>query len=137
MTRLIGLDVGTSSTKGIAVDETGAVLAIAERAYPLSTPRPGWSDRWNCWRAWKRWSRSPSWPACCPRNAAWLSRAGAPRWRGRSDMKLPRRAFLQVLAGAAEAREIGHAAAAWAAKRDPLFVEVARRHLRIPTHLNM
>jgi type IV secretory pathway TrbD component len=32
---------------------------------------------------------------------------------------------------------IGHAAAVWAAKRDPLFVEVARRHLRIPAHLNL
>jgi type IV secretion system protein VirB3 len=32
---------------------------------------------------------------------------------------------------------IGHAAAVWAAKRDPLFVEVARRHLRIPIHLNV
>ena len=32
---------------------------------------------------------------------------------------------------------IGHAAAVWATKRDPLFVETARRHLRIPTHLNV
>ena len=32
---------------------------------------------------------------------------------------------------------LGHAAAVWAAKRDPLFVEVARRHLRIPNHLNV
>jgi len=32
---------------------------------------------------------------------------------------------------------IGHAAAVWAAKRDPLFVDVARRHLRIPPHLNV
>jgi len=32
---------------------------------------------------------------------------------------------------------LGHAAAVWAAKRDPLFVEVARRHLRIPTPLNV
>jgi type IV secretion system protein TrbD len=32
---------------------------------------------------------------------------------------------------------LGHAAAVWAAKRDPLFIEVARRHLRIPTHLNV
>ncbi len=30
---------------------------------------------------------------------------------------------------------IGHFAAVWAAKRDPLFVEVGRRHLRIPGHL--
>ena len=29
----------------------------------------------------------------------------------------------------------GHAAAVWAAKRDPLFVDVVRRHLRYPSHL--
>ncbi|WGD29670.1 VirB3 family type IV secretion system protein [Ancylobacter sp. WKF20] len=32
---------------------------------------------------------------------------------------------------------IGHVAAMWAAKRDPLFVEVVRRHLRIPAHLSV
>jgi type IV secretory pathway TrbD component len=32
---------------------------------------------------------------------------------------------------------IGHLAAVWAARRDPLFVEVVRRHLRIPPHLNV
>jgi len=31
----------------------------------------------------------------------------------------------------------GHLAAAWAAKRDPLFVDVVRRHLRIPGHLGV
>jgi type IV secretion system protein VirB3 len=31
----------------------------------------------------------------------------------------------------------GHAGAVWAAKRDPLFVEVVRRHLRIPGHLGV
>src|SRR3954471_15683527 len=45
MARLIGLDIGTSSAKGIAVDHSGAVVAEAERAYPLSTPRPGWSEQ--------------------------------------------------------------------------------------------
>ena len=30
---------------------------------------------------------------------------------------------------------VGHAAAVWAAKRDPLFVDVVRRHLRYPPHL--
>jgi type IV secretion system protein TrbD len=29
---------------------------------------------------------------------------------------------------------VGHMAAVWAAKRDPLFVEVVRRHVRFPTH---
>jgi type IV secretion system protein TrbD len=32
---------------------------------------------------------------------------------------------------------VGHAAAVWAAKRDPLFVDVVRRHLRIPGHLSV
>ena len=30
---------------------------------------------------------------------------------------------------------IGHLGAVWAAKRDPAFVEVVRRHLRYPQHL--
>jgi type IV secretion system protein TrbD len=29
---------------------------------------------------------------------------------------------------------LGHLAAVWAAKRDPLFVEVVRRHVRYPAH---
>ena len=53
MTRLVGLDVGTSSVKGLAIDQHGVVVAAAERGYPLSTPRPGWAeqdpDDW--WRA--------------------------------------------------------------------------------------
>lgn len=32
---------------------------------------------------------------------------------------------------------VGHAAAVWAAKRDPQFVDVVRRHLRIPGHLGV
>ena len=32
---------------------------------------------------------------------------------------------------------LGHAAAVWAAKRDPQFVDVVRRHLRIPDHLGV
>ncbi|RLL62911.1 VirB3 family type IV secretion system protein [Paenirhodobacter hankyongi] len=32
---------------------------------------------------------------------------------------------------------LGHAAAVWAARRDPLFVEVGRRHLRLPGHLQV
>src|SRR3954447_157540 len=53
MTRLVGLDVGTTSVKGIAIDPHGAVVHVAERGYPLSTPRPGWSeqDPGDGWRA--------------------------------------------------------------------------------------
>ena len=32
---------------------------------------------------------------------------------------------------------VGHAAAVWAAKRDPQFVDVVRRHLRYPAHLGV
>ena len=32
---------------------------------------------------------------------------------------------------------ICHGVAVWDAKRDPLFVDVARRHLRIPAHLSI
>jgi xylulokinase len=53
---LVGLDVGTSGVKAIAIDEEGAVLAKAEESYPLSTPRPGWAeqdpDDW--WQATRR-----------------------------------------------------------------------------------
>ncbi|MFG1244401.1 VirB3 family type IV secretion system protein [Xanthobacter versatilis] len=32
---------------------------------------------------------------------------------------------------------VGHFAAVWAARRDPMFVEVTRRHLRISSHLSV
>lgn len=32
---------------------------------------------------------------------------------------------------------VGHLTAVWAARRDPLFVEVGRRHLRISDHLSV
>jgi type IV secretory pathway TrbD component len=32
---------------------------------------------------------------------------------------------------------LGHGLAVWAAKRDPLFVDVVRRHLRIPGRLGV
>jgi len=32
---------------------------------------------------------------------------------------------------------VGHLLAVWAAKRDPFFVEVVRRHIRTPTHLEV
>ena len=32
---------------------------------------------------------------------------------------------------------LGHFAAVWAARRDPMFVEVTRRHLRVPSFLSV
>ncbi len=42
---LVGLDVGTSGVKGVAIDPDGTVLALAEAEYPLSTPHPGWAEQ--------------------------------------------------------------------------------------------
>ena len=50
---LIGLDVGTSGVKAVALSPDGELVASAEESYPLSTPRPGWSeqDPEDWWRA--------------------------------------------------------------------------------------
>jgi len=42
---LIGLDVGTSGVKAVAISPEGELLASAEEAYPLSAPHPGWSEQ--------------------------------------------------------------------------------------------
>ena len=49
----IGLDLGTSALKAVALDAAGRIRARASAAYPLSTPRPGWSeqDPEDWWRA--------------------------------------------------------------------------------------
>ena len=53
MSVLVGIDVGTTATKGIAIDPDGTVLARAEAEYALSTPKPGWAeqDPEDWWRA--------------------------------------------------------------------------------------
>jgi xylulokinase len=53
MTALVGLDVGTTGVKAIAITPEGDVLATAEEGYPLATPQPGWSeqDPEDWWRA--------------------------------------------------------------------------------------
>ena len=45
MTALVGLDVGTTGVKGLALSPEGDVLARAEYNYPLSTSRPGWAEQ--------------------------------------------------------------------------------------------
>ena len=45
MTALVGIDVGTSGVKAIALSPTGEILARAEREYPLATPQPGWAEQ--------------------------------------------------------------------------------------------
>jgi xylulokinase len=41
----IGVDVGTTGVKTIAISPTGDVIARAERGYALSAPRQGWSEQ--------------------------------------------------------------------------------------------
>jgi xylulokinase len=45
VTALVGLDVGTTGVKAIAVTPEGEVVASAEEGYPLATPQPGWSEQ--------------------------------------------------------------------------------------------
>ncbi|HJX48686.1 MAG TPA: FGGY family carbohydrate kinase, partial [Gaiellaceae bacterium] len=45
MRPLVGLDVGTTAVKAVAVSESGEVVARAERGSPLSTPQPGWCEQ--------------------------------------------------------------------------------------------
>ena len=41
----IGIDIGTSATKAILIDENARVLKSATREYPLDTPRNGWAEQ--------------------------------------------------------------------------------------------
>ena len=48
----IGVDLGTSATKLLLVDEKGEILNTITKEYPLSFPQPGWSEQepagwWN------------------------------------------------------------------------------------------
>lgn len=52
---VIGIDIGTSGCKTLVIDQHGQIVSKATAEYPLSTPRPGWSeqdpDHW--WQAVK------------------------------------------------------------------------------------
>jgi len=41
----IGADIGTSSTKAVAIDRSGAVVAEASHPYDFDRPKPGWSEQ--------------------------------------------------------------------------------------------
>jgi xylulokinase len=53
---LVGLDVGTTGVKAIAITPTGEVVASVKEGYDLSTPQPGWSeqDPEDWWQASQR-----------------------------------------------------------------------------------
>jgi xylulokinase len=45
VTAFVGIDVGTTGVKAIAIGPSGEVIARSEHGYTLSTPRPGWSEQ--------------------------------------------------------------------------------------------
>jgi xylulokinase len=45
MAVFLGIDVSTTASKALLIDENGAVLAIASHAHTLQTPRPLWSEQ--------------------------------------------------------------------------------------------
>ena len=45
MTVFLGIDIGTSGTKTLAMREDGVILASATVEYPLYSPKPGWSEQ--------------------------------------------------------------------------------------------
>ncbi|MDK2815962.1 MAG: xylulokinase [Moorella sp. (in: firmicutes)] len=45
MPYLLGIDIGTSGTKAVLVEEGGRVAASSYVEYPLSQPRPGWAEQ--------------------------------------------------------------------------------------------
>lgn len=52
MSVYLGIDVGTSGTKTLAMRHDGKILASTTVEYPLSSPKPGWSEQnpedwWN------------------------------------------------------------------------------------------
>ncbi len=42
---LLGLDVSTTGSKALLIDERGRVVKSATNSHPLSTPRPAWSEQ--------------------------------------------------------------------------------------------
>lgn len=41
----IGLDLGTSSIKAVAIDEEGTLLGHSSQSYPLHQPKAGWVEQ--------------------------------------------------------------------------------------------
>jgi sugar (pentulose or hexulose) kinase len=46
MAYVIGVDIGTQSTKALLVSANGDIVARHSQAYRVDTPRPGWAEQW-------------------------------------------------------------------------------------------
>lgn len=62
---LLGLDVGTSSCKGLVLRSDGEQIGVAQREYQLDFPRPGWVelDAEAVWTAVREITRELAWQA--------------------------------------------------------------------------
>ncbi|GAA5172209.1 MULTISPECIES: FGGY-family carbohydrate kinase [Halomonadaceae] len=50
METVIGIDIGTQSTKAVVIDRQGRILAEHGQGYRVDTPRPLWAEQWpNVW----------------------------------------------------------------------------------------
>ncbi len=45
MSIVLGIDLGTSGVKVLALEESGTILALTSRSYPLYQPKAGWSEQ--------------------------------------------------------------------------------------------
>ena len=45
MSYYIGIDLGTSAAKFLLMDESGAIVNVVSKEYPLEFPQPGWSQQ--------------------------------------------------------------------------------------------
>lgn len=45
MAHYLGIDIGTSGTKSLLIDEAGTPIAEATATYPLATPKPLWTEQ--------------------------------------------------------------------------------------------
>ncbi len=46
MNYVIGVDIGTQSTKALLVDQHGTIVAQHASSYQPDTPRPLWAEQW-------------------------------------------------------------------------------------------
>jgi xylulokinase len=45
MSYLLGIDIGTSSTKSVLLSEAGEIAAVGQQEYDFDTPQPGWAEQ--------------------------------------------------------------------------------------------
>ena len=68
----IGVDLGTSAVKLLLMQTDGTIKKIVSKEYPLSFPKPGWSEQNPAFRSW--WQRRTK--------ARWQASASAGRCMG-------------------------------------------------------